>query len=88
MTYPTTTLDWLKTLIRFDTVSRNSNLNLIHCITDYATEGGQFTQAGIPTVICGCGDIANAHKANEFVSLEQLEKCEKFLGQILQSCLT
>lgn len=54
----------------------------------YATEGGQFTHAGIPTVICGCGDIANAHKANEFVSLEQLEKCEKFLGQILQSCLT
>lgn len=54
----------------------------------YATEGGQFTNAGIPTVICGCGDITHAHKANEFVSLEQLEKCEKFLEQIVQNCLT
>lgn len=53
----------------------------------YATEGGQFTQAGIPTVICGCGDIVQAHKADEFVSLEQLEKCERFLGQMVQICL-
>lgn len=53
----------------------------------YATEGGQFTNAGIPTVICGPGDIEQAHKANEFVSLEQLAKCDKFLQQILQNCL-
>ncbi len=52
----------------------------------YATEGGQFTQAGIPTVICGPGDIANAHKANEYVPLEQLERCERFLGEIVTSC--
>ena len=52
----------------------------------YATEGGQFTNAGIPTVICGPGDIGNAHKANEFVSLNQLAKCESFLQQILQQC--
>lgn len=53
----------------------------------YATEGGQFTNAGIPTVICGPGDIVQAHKPNEFVSLEQLAKCDKFLQQILQNCL-
>ena len=53
----------------------------------YATEGGQFTKAGIATIICGCGDIAQAHKANEFVSLEQLARCEKFLRQILQNCV-
>lgn len=52
----------------------------------YATEGGQFTNAGIPTVICGPGDIGNAHKANEFVSLAQLAKCESFLQQILKQC--
>ncbi|ELA09769.1 acetylornithine deacetylase [Moraxella macacae 0408225] len=45
----------------------------------YATEGGQFTNFGVPTLICGCGDIAQAHKANEFVSIEQLNKCEQFL---------
>ncbi|MFW2178368.1 MULTISPECIES: acetylornithine deacetylase [unclassified Moraxella] len=54
----------------------------------YATEGGQFTEAGIPTVICGCGSIEQAHKPNEFISLEQLQKCDKFLGDILANCLT
>lgn len=53
----------------------------------YATEGGQFTNAGIPTVICGPGDIGNAHKANEYVPLEQLQKCNHLLEQILANCL-
>lgn len=53
----------------------------------YATEGGQFTNAGIATVICGPGDIVQAHRANEFVSLLQLSRCEQFLRQILTNCL-
>ncbi len=53
----------------------------------YATEGGQFTNAGIATVICGPGDIMQAHRANEFVSLEQLAKCDQFLQQILANAL-
>ncbi len=53
----------------------------------YATEGGQFTNAGIPTVICGPGDIMQAHRANEFVSLDQLAKCDQFLQQILANAL-
>ena len=52
----------------------------------YATEGGQFTNADIPTVICGPGDIGNAHKANEFVSLKPISKMRKLLQQILQQC--
>lgn len=51
----------------------------------YATEGGQFTNAGIPTVICGPGSIEQAHKANEFVALEQLAKCDVFLDKLLGS---
>ncbi len=51
----------------------------------YATEGGQFTNAGIPTVICGPGSIEQAHKANEFVELEQLAKCDVFLDKLLGS---
>lgn len=51
----------------------------------YATEGGQFTNAGIPTVICGPGSIEQAHKADEFVSLEQLAQCDSFLGKLLQN---
>ena len=51
----------------------------------YATEGGQFTNAGIPTVICGPGSIEQAHKANEFVALDQLTKCDMFLDKLLLS---
>lgn len=50
----------------------------------YATEGGQFTKFGVPTVICGCGDIVQAHKPNEFVSLEQLDLCEQFLRNLVK----
>ncbi|MGQ3891309.1 acetylornithine deacetylase [Legionella sp. CNM-4043-24] len=49
----------------------------------YATEGGLFQQTGIPTVICGPGSIEQAHRANEFVSLDQLQICERFLRDIV-----
>ena len=48
----------------------------------YATEAGQFNQAGITTIICGPGSIEQAHKADEFVSLEQLAKCDDFLQRL------
>lgn len=51
----------------------------------YATEGGQFTNAGIPTIICGPGSIEQAHKADEFVALEQLDQCDEFLRKLLNS---
>lgn len=51
----------------------------------YATEAGLFQQAGIPTIVCGPGSIEQAHRANEFVSLEQLEHCEKFLMSLLMN---
>ena len=46
----------------------------------YATEAGLFQQAGCPAVVCGPGDIAQAHAADEFVSVTQLEACLKFLA--------
>ena len=45
----------------------------------YGTEAGLFQQIGIPTVICGPGDIAQAHAPDEFVSLAQLAQCERFM---------
>ena len=39
----------------------------------YASEGGQFSDAGFATVICGPGDIAQAHRADEYVAIEQLD---------------
>jgi acetylornithine deacetylase len=54
----------------------------------YATEGGQFLQAGIPAVICGPGSITQAHKADEFVSLSQIVECEQFLMRLCRSMRT
>lgn len=45
----------------------------------YTTEAGLFEQAGCPSVICGPGNIAQAHAADEFVSIAQLDACMAFL---------
>jgi acetylornithine deacetylase len=50
----------------------------------YYTEGAIYNEAGIPTVICGPGDIDQAHRPNEFVTREQLEKGVDFLGRLIQ----
>ena len=54
----------------------------------YATEGGQFTNSGIPTIICGPGSIEQAHKADEYVELIEIEHCDSFLQRLLESCIT
>ncbi len=48
----------------------------------FGTEAGMFQRAGISTVVCGPGSIGQAHQADEFVSLEQLARCEAFLQGI------
>jgi acetylornithine deacetylase len=48
----------------------------------YATEAGLFEDAGCPTVICGPGDIEQAHAADEFVTVAQLEACMAFLSEL------
>ena len=49
----------------------------------YATEAGIFRAAGIPTVICGPGDIAQAHQPNEFILKSQIEACESFMHRLM-----
>ena len=39
----------------------------------YATEAGRFQGAGIPTVVCGPGDIAQAHQPDEYIELSQID---------------
>ncbi|MBL8324404.1 MAG: acetylornithine deacetylase [Rubrivivax sp.] len=48
----------------------------------FGTEAGMFQRAGISTVVCGPGSIGQAHQADEFVTLEQLARCEDFLRAI------
>jgi len=50
----------------------------------YATEAGLFEDAGYPAVICGPGDIAQAHAADEFVSIAQIEACLRFLEDLAE----
>ena len=52
----------------------------------YATEGGQFTNEGISTIICGPGSIEQAHKADEYVELSEMTRCDAFLQKLLDSC--
>jgi acetylornithine deacetylase len=49
----------------------------------YATEAGIFRGHGIPTVICGPGDIAQAHQPDEFVARSQMDACDAFLGKMI-----
>ncbi|KGP64256.1 acetylornithine deacetylase [Legionella norrlandica] len=49
----------------------------------YATEAGIFQDAQIPTVICGPGDIKQAHNPNEFITIEQLHICEKVIKNVI-----
>ncbi|QRZ61619.1 acetylornithine deacetylase [Rothia sp. ZJ932] len=49
----------------------------------YGTEGGQFQAAGVATIVCGPGDIAQAHTPNEWIELTQIEACEDFIRNIL-----
>jgi acetylornithine deacetylase len=51
----------------------------------YMTEAGLFGRAGIPTVICGPGDIAQAHKPDEYIEVAQLSRCENFLLRLVES---
>lgn len=50
----------------------------------FGTEGGLFDQAGIPTVVCGPGSMDQGHKPDEFVSVEQMQGCERMLERLVQ----
>ncbi len=50
----------------------------------FGTEGGLFSsQLGIPTVVCGPGSMEQGHKPDEFVSVDQLAKCDAMLDALL-----
>ncbi len=49
----------------------------------YQTEAGYFQGIDIPTVICGPGSITQAHKPDEYISLEQVESCSQFMDRLV-----
>ncbi len=48
----------------------------------FGTEGGLFDKAGIATLVCGPGSMEQGHKPDEFVTVEQLEKCLDMLDNL------
>jgi len=51
----------------------------------YGTEAGLFQRAGIPTVVCGPGDIAVAHRPDEYIEKEQIAACTRFLRRLIDT---
>lgn len=54
----------------------------------FATDGGHFHRAGIPTIVIGPGSIEQAHKPNEYIELAQIAQCETFLERIKDELCT
>lgn len=52
----------------------------------YGTEAGIYQKAGFSTVVCGPGDIQQAHTADEWIEISQLEECVAFLQRLLHKC--
>jgi len=48
-------------------------------VVSFGTEAGLFQEIGISTVVCGPGSIQQAHKIDEFIELNEIKKCLKFL---------
>ena len=61
-------------------ISGKTKLNTV----SYASEVGQFANEGFQSVICGPGDIAQAHRPNEFIEKEQLVKGLEMLRNLIK----
>ena len=80
----------------FDRIKNSEACELVSSLTgdnsrevvSFGTEAGLFQEIGISTVVCGPGSIEQAHKVDEFIELNELKKCLKFLDGIkIQSTL-
>ncbi|HKA81678.1 MAG TPA: acetylornithine deacetylase [Xanthobacteraceae bacterium] len=52
----------------------------------FGTEAGLFDEAGIPSVVIGPGSIEQAHKADEFIAVAELAKCDRFIDGLVAHC--
>jgi acetylornithine deacetylase len=54
-------------------------------VVSYGTEAGQFQERGFSAVVCGPGDIAQAHQPDEYITLAQFVAGERFLDRVVDS---
>ena len=84
VTYPGLLIDANSEPVRY--VKKLLN-NEKHKKVIFGSEGGLFQEKlNLPTVVCGPGSIDQAHKANEYISIDQLEKGGKFLDDLINFC--
>jgi acetylornithine deacetylase len=84
--------DVLSEMPGFDNERHNPMVDIGHACTrsdlehkvSFGTEAALFHGASMPAVICGPGHIEQAHQPNEWVSLEQLGRCEAFMQRLAQ----
>jgi acetylornithine deacetylase len=61
--------------------------NSSHKKVIFGTEGGLFKrELNLPTIICGPGSIDQAHKPDEFISIQQIEKGGTFIDKLINNC--
>jgi acetylornithine deacetylase len=53
----------------------------------YGTEGGFYQNAGIATIVCGPGHIAQAHQPDEWIAQDQLDACDAFIRRLVDRVL-
>ncbi|MBO6503188.1 MAG: acetylornithine deacetylase [Kordiimonadaceae bacterium] len=54
-------------------------------VVAFGTEAGHFQGLSFPTVVCGPGDIAQAHKPDEFIEISDLEACSRFMVRVREA---
>jgi acetylornithine deacetylase len=54
-------------------------------VVAFGTEAGHFQSIEFPAVVCGPGDIAQAHKPDEFIEISQLAACDRFMKRVAES---
>jgi acetylornithine deacetylase len=54
-----------------------------HIRVAFGSEAGLFTRAGVPSVLCGPGSITQAHRADEFVTEDQLARCDAMMDRLI-----
>ena len=71
-----------KSIVNLSLLASNSNNT---GAVSFGTEAGVFNNLGIDTIVCGPGSIEQAHKANEYIRINQLDRCEIFLEKIIST---
>ena len=57
-------------------------------VVSYGTEAGQFQAEGYSSIICGPGDIAQAHQKNEFITVDQFNAGQAFMDKLIENLAT